>query len=80
MTGDDVVAWISAATLAARAVLGASGVLSHAPQAPYFGAVGGSGGNPWAQPSGWCVSVGDALWRCHPGGGSGGPRRFGSEG
>jgi hypothetical protein len=50
MTGDQVVAWMVQATTAARAVLGSSGVISHAPQAPYFGAVGGSG---WAGPTGW---------------------------
>eukprot|EP01062_Namystynia_karyoxenos_P006802 TRINITY_DN12379_c3_g1_i1.p1 TRINITY_DN12379_c3_g1~~TRINITY_DN12379_c3_g1_i1.p1 ORF type:complete len:711 (+),score=255.39 TRINITY_DN12379_c3_g1_i1:83-2134(+) len=34
-------AWIAAASVAARKVLGAAGVISHAPQAPYFGSWAG---------------------------------------
>lgn len=56
LTGDEVVAWIVKATQAARAVLGPGGVISHAPQAPYFGAIGGGSGNPWTGTNG-CYSA-----------------------
>lgn len=36
MTGDQVVAWLVAASAAARGVLGSGPLLTHAPQAPYF--------------------------------------------
>eukprot|EP00475_Leptophrys_vorax_P023967 TRINITY_DN3298_c0_g1_i1.p1 TRINITY_DN3298_c0_g1~~TRINITY_DN3298_c0_g1_i1.p1 ORF type:complete len:322 (-),score=77.99 TRINITY_DN3298_c0_g1_i1:69-1034(-) len=41
-SGADVSQWLIAATNAARSVLGSSKVITHAPQAPYFGPIGGS--------------------------------------
>jgi len=51
------VAWVTAATLAARAVLGPTLIISHAPQSPYFGPVGGSSNVFFAGSSGGYSSV-----------------------
>jgi chitinase len=61
------VAWIVEATQAARAVLGPTGIITHAPQAPYFGAIGSAGGNPFTGTSGgysavWAGLKGAANW------------------
>ena len=55
----DVIAWISAASISARAVLCPMRLLTHAPQAPYFGAVGDSGPNPWTGTSGGYTAIWD---------------------
>jgi len=46
MSDTDTVDWVANVTNAARSVLGATGIISHAPQAPYFGAIGAT--NTWA--------------------------------
>ena len=60
------VKWMVQATLAARAVLGSGvggGLVTHAPQAPYFGAIGDA--SSWAGAtgcySGLVASVGSAI-------------------
>jgi chitinase len=40
LNSDKTVAWVSTITNAARAVLGNNRYVTHAPQAPYFGAIG----------------------------------------
>jgi len=58
MSGDQVVAWMVAATKAARAVFPAgTGYISHAPQAPYIGPVGGDPQTYWAGTSGGYTAV-----------------------
>lgn len=52
MSDSDVVSWMVTATVAARSVLGPAPFITHAPQAPYFGIVGGGSGNPWPGASG----------------------------
>ena len=47
--GVDIVAWMINATLAARAVVGPQRIITHAPQAPYFGA--------WSGPRGGYLAV-----------------------
>jgi chitinase len=46
---EDMAGWITNATLSARKVLGDSRTITHAPQAPYFGTIGG---NDWTGLSG----------------------------
>ena len=55
MTGPDTVNWLTVATLAARRVLGSDRLLSHAPQAPYFGRVGDE--TSWAGATGCYTGV-----------------------
>ena len=55
MTGPDTVNWLMVATLAARRVLGSDRLLSHAPQAPYFGRVGDE--TSWAGATGCYTGV-----------------------
>jgi chitinase len=53
-----VINWIVTANAAARGVLGPARLVSHAPQAPYFGAIGGgAGSNPWTAASGGYSAV-----------------------
>lgn len=60
-TDKEVVAWMATVTNAARAVLGSAAIITHAPQAPYFGSPSGSGGgNPWTGPTG-CYTGLDAA-------------------
>ncbi len=54
MNSEKTVSWIVDATLAAQAVLGSGGIITHAPQAPYFGPIGGSS---WAGPTGCYTAV-----------------------
>jgi len=42
LSDTDTVSWVANVSNSARNVLGTSGIISHAPQAPYFGAIGGS--------------------------------------
>jgi hypothetical protein len=39
----------------ARCVRGVRLIRGQAPQAPYFGAISGAGGNPWTEGNGWCA-------------------------
>jgi len=48
------VQWVANVTNAARGVLGSGGIISHAPQGPYFGEVGG---NSWAGKTGGYTGV-----------------------
>ena len=59
MSGTATVAWMAAATTAARAVYGVNGFISHAPQAPYFGAVGSS--SMWAGTTGCYTGLSNAV-------------------
>lgn len=59
--------WFVRASVAARDVLGegrCGGLISHAPQAPYFGAIGNA--NSWAGPSGGFTAVYAALINATP--------------
>lgn len=60
-TTQQAVDYIVDANNAARAVLGASAYISHAPQAPYFGPVGGSSLTYWTGALGGYTSVYAAL-------------------
>jgi hypothetical protein len=51
------IAWLVDATTAARAALGPSAVITHAPQAPYFGRIGSAQPNPWTLTSGGYSAV-----------------------
>jgi hypothetical protein len=51
------IAWIVDASKAARAVLCPQRLLTHAPQAPYFGTVGAAGANEWTLTSGGYSAV-----------------------
>eukprot|EP01087_Luapelamoeba_hula_P009078 TRINITY_DN231_c1_g1_i1.p1 TRINITY_DN231_c1_g1~~TRINITY_DN231_c1_g1_i1.p1 ORF type:complete len:321 (+),score=53.23 TRINITY_DN231_c1_g1_i1:182-1144(+) len=51
------VQWLADASNGARSVLGNNRLISHAPQAPYFGRVGGGGGNSWPGSSGGYTAV-----------------------
>jgi len=58
MTASQVIAWIVTATNAARSIVGSGGTITHAPQAPYFGKVGGgSNSNTWPGTSGGWTAV-----------------------
>lgn len=52
---EQTVQWLVDASNAARAILGDDGVISHAPQAPYFGPIGSN--TMWAGPLGGYTSV-----------------------
>lgn len=54
LKGQELVDWLVDATTAARAAMGPDRLLTHAPQAPYFGPLGGSG---WVGPSGGYTAV-----------------------
>lgn len=47
--------WVANVTNAARNTLGPGGIISHAPQGPYFGAIGAT--NTWAGPKGGYTAV-----------------------
>jgi chitinase len=49
LTGADMVTWLVDASVAVKRVMGAGAIVTHAPQAPYFGPVGGDG---WTGPTG----------------------------
>jgi chitinase len=49
--------WLIDATIAARTVLGPNAIISHAPQAPYFGKIGSALQNPWTLTSGGYSAV-----------------------
>lgn len=68
MSDTAVVNWLVTASAAARAVM-PTGIITHAPQSPYIGAVGGAPGNVWAGPTGGYTSV----WRLANGNGTGTP-------
>ena len=55
----DTISWIGNASVSARAVLCPMRLLTHAPQAPYFGAVGNAGPNPWTGTGGGYT----AIWK-----------------
>ena len=64
LAGQLLVDWLVNATAAARAAMGPERLLSHAPQAPYFGPIGGAS---WVGPSGgytavWRAAAGDLDW------------------
>eukprot|EP01116_Phalansterium_solitarium_P019219 TRINITY_DN5305_c0_g1_i2.p1 TRINITY_DN5305_c0_g1~~TRINITY_DN5305_c0_g1_i2.p1 ORF type:complete len:331 (-),score=68.28 TRINITY_DN5305_c0_g1_i2:75-1067(-) len=66
-SGADGIAWATAASIAARQVLGPNGIITHAPQAPYFGAIGSSAPNPGTRTGGgysaiWAKSGGAISW------------------
>eukprot|EP00475_Leptophrys_vorax_P012784 TRINITY_DN1915_c0_g1_i2.p1 TRINITY_DN1915_c0_g1~~TRINITY_DN1915_c0_g1_i2.p1 ORF type:complete len:269 (+),score=71.00 TRINITY_DN1915_c0_g1_i2:296-1102(+) len=54
-SGSDVAQWLISVTNSARSVLGSSKVITHAPQAPYFGPIGAS--NYWTGSTGGYSSV-----------------------
>ena len=54
---DDAVSWVVTATEAARSVLGPGPLITHAPQAPYFGPVGAAGAPYWTGVSGGYTAV-----------------------
>jgi len=54
-TGPETVEWFSNITLGARSVLGSSGIITHAPQAPYFGPIGDS--TTWTNVTGGFASI-----------------------
>jgi chitinase len=54
LTASAVIQWMVTATKKARSLLGPLAIITHAPQAPYFGAVGGSG---WAGSTGCYTAV-----------------------
>lgn len=55
LMGAELVDWLVNATVAARAAMGADTLLTHAPQAPYFGPIGDSGA--WVGASGGYTAV-----------------------
>jgi len=57
LKGDELVDWFVNATRAARAAMGPAAILTHAPQAPYFGTIGDAGS--WVGASGGYT----AIWR-----------------
>jgi len=58
MTANQVISWIVTASNAARSILGSSAIITHAPQAPYFGKVGGgSNSNTWTGSSGGYTAI-----------------------
>lgn len=67
LTDVQLINWMVQASRAARATLGASGFISHAPQGPYFSRIGGGGSSSWPGPSGgytavWNASAGAINW------------------
>jgi len=50
MTANETVSWVVEVSEAARLILGPSGYITHAPQAPYFGPIGST--QYWAGPTG----------------------------
>jgi len=56
-TAEQSIEWVVNATNAARKVLGDTGIIAHAPQAPYFGKIGGGSGNTWTGTSGGYSAV-----------------------
>jgi len=55
MSDTATVKWIADVTNAARSTLGSGGIITHAPQAPYFGPIGST--NTWTGPTGGFTSV-----------------------
>jgi len=55
LSDTQTVDWVANVTNAARNVLGSGGIITHAPQAPYFGAVGAT--NTWAGATGGYTGV-----------------------
>jgi len=55
LSENQTVQWVADVTNAARNVLGSGGIISHAPQGPYFGPVGAT--NTWAGKTGGYTSV-----------------------
>jgi hypothetical protein len=55
LMGAELVDWLVNATVAARGAMGADALLTHAPQAPYFGPIGDSGA--WVGASGGYTAV-----------------------
>ena len=53
-SSQDTVSWVATLSNAARNILGDSRYITHAPQAPYFGAVGG---NSWPGSTGGYTGV-----------------------
>jgi len=62
LSPQQTIQWLADATNSARSVLGSNSLISHAPQAPYFGRVGGgSGTNPWTGSTGGYTAVYNAA-------------------
>jgi len=58
LTPQQTIQWLVDASNSARSALGSGKLISHAPQAPYFGRVGGgSGSNPWTGTTGGYTAV-----------------------
>jgi chitinase len=58
MTAEELVSWMANLAAAARQNLGPHRIITHAPQAPYFSAIGNSSNsNPWPGPSGGYTAV-----------------------
>ena len=57
LTANMTIAWLVAASIAARNTLCADHFVTHAPQAPYFGTIGAAGLNPWTLASGGYSAV-----------------------
>jgi len=53
----ETIDWLINASNAASEVLGEEGIITHAPQAPYFGKIGGGGGNTWTGTTGGYTAV-----------------------
>jgi hypothetical protein len=57
-TSDETIQWLVDASNTVRKILGDDAIITHAPQAPYFGKIGGGAGtNPWTQTSGGYTAV-----------------------
>jgi hypothetical protein len=57
-SASDTIQWLVDASNAARTLLGNDAIITHAPQAPYFGKIGGGAGtNTWTQTSGGYTAV-----------------------
>lgn len=58
MSSAQVIDWMVQLTRTARTLLGPNGIVTHAPQSPYFGAIGGGPkSNPWTGQSGGYSAV-----------------------
>jgi chitinase len=57
LSSQQVIQWLIDASNAAKQVLGVNGIVTHAPQAPYFGQIGSSEANPWTLTSGGYSAV-----------------------
>lgn len=57
MSADATINWLVDASRAARAILCPARLIFHAPQAPYFGAVGSDAPNPWTLTTGGYTAV-----------------------